>query len=628
MRPFSTSCLAHHLVMLAMLVGLVACNNDDDSSDPSMVDDNNDNLPTFGNALAVGDQLPSDRSIILVDEVTLDDPGYLVIREALADHPALPGAIIGLRPLSASSTDVEVSLERPVRINETLFATLHVESNDNDSFDFEDSPGVDPPALDAQRLPTSASFTISLGKPSLTTVDQSIEAPVWMVWARIDEVLTTSRHNFVALHESIDDLSSPLGVVALEGFEHQDVLVPFGTPIPHNTTLFATLHEDLGEIGVFEPALDTPIIANQDGALLSSSFTMTLEPVPNASLECAFVSRASIQACVEPSRRLPLDLDFRANHDGSLVVRYTDVNGDPRAARFPVSAGDTSLPDTARLPVAHACPTTFDLSLLVEVEGVDPLSTEQPIPYATDATGSPAVCSVDVPAEQAVPLIADLRIAPANRVEFTSTINGFDTLARASAFIALIDPERSEIMGFAQQTSRTQSLSIELSQPIIQGQNLTLVAYADEGERGVFNPEGRIPEGDDPEIASLEDPTQPLAFDFTAMDLGTSEPFITTLEQSATQSISVRQTVHAQDALIVVFAQTNGRPDEFLGFTAVTAGVNQDVTVDLSRQLVEGESLYVGLHSDDGNQSWDDAATDPVLVRDARPVTSIITIAP
>lgn len=610
------------------LLGLMGCPEDVDEADPDASD--KVVIPAFENAIVASDQLPDDLTIITVERVDLDAPGYIVVREALPASPDLPGKTIAIAPVQRSASNLKVTLDRPAVPGERLFATLHVESNDNDSFNFDQTPGIDPPALDVLGLPASASFSINLPPPGAITVeDQGVMARVWADEVIISSVTSPQRRSLLALHTSLDDLTRPVGVIALSTFSSEQVPITLNAPVPHNTKLFAVLHQDLGAQESFDADLDLPILQND--APISTSFTVTLDPTPSASLTCT-LDRA---LCTAPSLLLPLDIALKADHDGELLVRYTDTTGEPREALYPVSALDTSTSDLM-LPTA-ACDTAFEVSLLVSVDGVDPL-TAATLPFATNADGAPVTCTV---AEQPADLVSDIIVDPADTLSLTSTIAGFSLLQNASAFItvssvdAMVEPTDedidAELLGVIQQTERVQDLTIQLNRPLIEGELVLIAAHDDQNTIGVFEAEqvlrafGKNPAPIDPEMMA---PPVYLQSSHVIEAVGTSEPFLTVTGEPAADinTLSVRQSVAQGAALVVVFDDGGGRPGDPLGFGAVPAGVNQDISVTLSRDTIAEETLYVLLLDDDGNQIYDDIFTDPVFVRDAAPVMQVVTV--
>jgi len=106
------------------------------------------------NAVVVDDQRPG--SAVTVAEVYLAAPGYVVIHEA-------SGAILGSSTLlpAGRSNDVQVTLNRPTKENETLNAMLHFEKNADRTF----QASTDTPVESRLGGPIMGTFMITSSAP-------------------------------------------------------------------------------------------------------------------------------------------------------------------------------------------------------------------------------------------------------------------------------------------------------------------------------------------------------------------------------------------------------------------------------------------------------------------------------
>lgn len=98
-------------------------------------------LREVANGLIASGRLAGDP--IIIEEVKLSEPGYVVIHE---DDGGAPGAIIGVSDFLSAGTKkgVEIQLDRASVVGETLWAMLHGDNGDGE-FEF---PGADAPLQD------------------------------------------------------------------------------------------------------------------------------------------------------------------------------------------------------------------------------------------------------------------------------------------------------------------------------------------------------------------------------------------------------------------------------------------------------------------------------------------------
>lgn len=106
-----------------------------------------------GNSLSMQDTTPGDT--VTLANVTLDDPGYIVIH---ADANGSPGEVIGHSDLlsEGENSNVVINLDRSSSNGETLYAMVH---NDNGDGQYE-FPGADNPAVDDDGNTVMVSFTV------------------------------------------------------------------------------------------------------------------------------------------------------------------------------------------------------------------------------------------------------------------------------------------------------------------------------------------------------------------------------------------------------------------------------------------------------------------------------------
>ncbi|MGM0718505.1 MAG: DUF7282 domain-containing protein, partial [Halobacteriota archaeon] len=87
----------------------------------------------------------TDGSTVTVDSARLDDGGFVVIHDStLLDGEVIPSVIGASEYLEAGEVeDLEVELDEPLEEDDTLIAMPHQDTNDNETYDFNDSEGED-----------------------------------------------------------------------------------------------------------------------------------------------------------------------------------------------------------------------------------------------------------------------------------------------------------------------------------------------------------------------------------------------------------------------------------------------------------------------------------------------------
>ncbi|OGM26434.1 hypothetical protein A2962_02970 [Candidatus Woesebacteria bacterium RIFCSPLOWO2_01_FULL_39_61] len=73
---------------------------------------------------------------------------------------------------------------------------------------------------------------------------------------------------------------------------------------------------------------------------------------------------------------------------------------------------------------------------------------------------------------------------------------------------------------------------------------------------------------------------------------------------------------------VVLYKDDGGNTDSIIGISGLLqSGDNIRVEIKLNKKLVNGEKVYLGLHSDDGNAAFDGPRKDiPIMTRGAIPV--------
>lgn len=272
-------------------------------------------------AVIVGDQT-LDGQVVTVAAVTAAQAGWMVIH---ADDSGAPGTVLGQTRVSiGESTDVLVGLEEAVEGEVTLWAMLHVDEGEAGIYEF---PGPDGPVLLDDAI-VMASFTATAtAVEEEETLDEASEeaAPVeeetteetpatdeeaaeeaTVNAAATDETASItvidqgSSGNNVAVLQAVltqagwlviysDENDAPgqvLGQTNLPWGTTANIIVTLEEPISGETKLWAMLHADEGEVGVFEfPGSDVPLTA--DGEAVMASFTAIVTGDDEAVVEAA-----------------------------------------------------------------------------------------------------------------------------------------------------------------------------------------------------------------------------------------------------------------------------------------------------------------------------------------------------
>jgi hypothetical protein len=139
---------------------LAGCTDDDDDNGDDDLDNGDDDLDNGDDDNGIDDEeTPEDASVMLseqesegdmsvvVDEVALPEGGFVAIHdETLLTEEDPIGSNVGISEYLETGTheDVEVDLDREIDTEgETLIAMPHMDTNDNEEYDFVTSEGED-----------------------------------------------------------------------------------------------------------------------------------------------------------------------------------------------------------------------------------------------------------------------------------------------------------------------------------------------------------------------------------------------------------------------------------------------------------------------------------------------------
>ncbi len=230
-----------------------------------------DSPPLPRSAITVVNQTPTTTDVVRIDEVLTQADGFIAIVQRVDGGPSDP--TIGLAPITATvTTDLDVALERPVVGGETLYARLHVDSDEDGNYEWTPDGDVDPivkyAGSDVIVAFTITSTTLPIA-PSILVDDQDLANTVTIKSA------VTSTAGFVVVRE--DTTSDPLvyGVQAIEAGLNPVIAVALtattAAPVA-NDSLEAIVIRDEDQDGEYDPAIDMPVMS--DGEPVSTTFTV------------------------------------------------------------------------------------------------------------------------------------------------------------------------------------------------------------------------------------------------------------------------------------------------------------------------------------------------------------------
>ncbi len=184
----------------------------------------------------------SDQAIVngkvTVEKVVSDGAGWIVIH-AQADGG--PGPILGFSPVAdGENSNVVVEIDA-TGATPTLYAMLHTDAGQIGTWEFPDGPDA-PVTVGDQVVTPPFNVTVGVGVADQAIADSKVtvakvfsDGPGWIV-----------------IHAQVDGKPGPiLGFSPLADGENTDVAVEIDTS-GATETLYAMLHTDAGEIGIWE----------------------------------------------------------------------------------------------------------------------------------------------------------------------------------------------------------------------------------------------------------------------------------------------------------------------------------------------------------------------------------------
>lgn len=114
--------------------------------------------------------------------------------------------------------------------------------------------------------------------------------------------------------------------------------------------------------------------------------------------------------------------------------------------------------------------------------------------------------------------------------------------------------------------------------------------------------------------------------DSSGLVIGSNAIYIA--EQMPGNSVEVQVARLEKPGFVVIYKDASGVPDEILGVSNfLLEGETKNLEITLSRETVEGETIYAMLHFDDGDQVFNAASDLPALdASSSEPVMMIVSV--
>jgi hypothetical protein len=534
-----------------------------------------------------------------IASVTAAADGYIVIHEADENGELVVAPAIGFAAVSqGENSNVRVTLDREAVDGETLFAMLHTEDGGNDTYD---GPADDAPVLGEDGNPIAPDFTVTVSAegptPSVTVNDQTLSRDA-ADKVTIAEVVAAA-DGYIVIHEADENgdlVTDPaIGFAAVTAGTNTDVEVTLTREAVEGETLFAMLHtEDTGNDTYDGPADDLPVM-DADGMVITPSFTVSFELLDGVTVSDQTADPANVVTIAQ----------VNATAAGYIVIHQADADGnlvvEPAIGVAAVSlGGNTDVQVTLDRPVIDG-ETLFAMLHSEDNSNstYDGPGVDAPV---TDSNGDIITPGFTVAAGTSEPFVTvqDQLADPANEVVIDQV------LYSADGWIVIHEDNGNApgpVIGkSAISAGVNTSVTVTLDRNVISGEKLYAMLHSDDGD-GMYE----FPGPDAPVMDANGDVVTP---SFTAT---TPENMVTVADQTVgdvSTVISIGSAYTLQSGHVVVYANDNGAPGDLLGSVAVSQGNNTNLDVELARPLANGEEVFVRLHGDDGNGTFDGAGTD------------------
>jgi hypothetical protein len=582
------------LLLLALLLAALGCGDDDDNK-PNIKPGNNDmgdmdpDMVVAGAQLTIADQTLTDTAQVSASRVVADSASFVAIYATDASGKA--AALLGHAPVAAGTTnDVTISLSRSVTHQEKLIAQLHVDSPADGQFMPSADGSSDPIALDADSRSIRRTFVASFNP--LVRVQAQSPAPLNVVTV---EQVTSRGAGFLAIHEqrANGQIGAPIGHVAVvNGSANTNLSITLNRDLSDGETLYAALHVDDPADGqfTFGTGNEDPIALDDAMVSVAPSFTITVTTITP--------SITVTDQTVNPIDEVTIS---RAVSDGPgwVVVHANDGQGLPGEI-----LGQTALVGgehnnvKVRLSRDVVSGETLIAALHKDAGTIGTFEFPGADVAVSDAQGTPVRFGFIVLIAQGEPAIEvqDQEADPINTVTIKRVT------ARTPGFLVIYEADPNgvnalgSIIGATPVNAGVNSrVAVLLSRAARHDETLTAALHLDLGDAGVFEYPG-------PDDLVVDMMSQPVARTFRTYVTNTQTPSVSVLAQDPNplNRVVIEQVVYGANGWIVIHEDNAGQPGAVLGRTRLMPGVTRNVAVTLSRDAVDGETLYAMLHKDEG----------------------------
>ncbi len=428
--------------------------------------------------------------------------------------------------------------------------------------------------------------------PSVTVENQTLDPANRVVVKKV----ASPGKGFIVIHADNAGAPGPvLGNSAVGNGDNLDVVVTLSRDATDGERLYAMLHKDDGQPGVYEfdgvNGIDGPVLG-QNELPIAPGFTVTVMSgvTPAVTVEDQTADPANqvvVRLAVSDGPGFIVIHEDAMGAPGPVLGNAALSNGNNRDVRVTLSRDAV---DGERLyAMLH---TDTGMIGTYEFDGMNML--DGPVRDANGDVITPAF-TVTVPVA-IVPSVTveDQTVSPLNRVVIAEAVSD------GAGFIVIHEQTMAGMIGgvignAALSGGTNTDVEVTLSREVIAGETLYAMLHTDTGVIGTYEFDGM--NGLDAPVSDANGDviTPPFVVDFA--------PSVTAMDQSlsATDRVRVPMAI-SRGAGFVVIHESNGMGSfgGVLGNVALANGTNRDLEIVLSRHARNGETLYAMLHTDTG----------------------------
>jgi len=534
-------------------------------------------------AVEVDNQTLAATDKVTVRLVTSDGAGFIVIHED--NGMGSFGAVLGNTAVShGNNMNVEVTLDRHAVHDETLYAMLHTDDGMAGVYEFNGMNGLDGPVMDMGGAVIAPSFTAQF-EPSVTVNDQPLDPT-----NQVSIAMAISRGSgFVVIHEDngMGSFGAVIGNVALTNGTNRDLTITLDRSATHGETLYAMLHTDTGVIGTYEfdgmNGLDGPVM-NAGGMVITPSFDVSFDSMVEVADQWLDPTNE-----VTVAKAVSRGAGFVVFHEDDGMGGFGAVIGHAALANgtnvdVAVTLDRAAVNGETIYAMLHTDTNTIGTYEFDGMNGFDgPV-----LDAATMVIAPPMVVSFSEV------VVANQTVSPTDRVMIDSvTTNG-------PSFVVIHESNGMGSFGAvigntAIGTGTSTAVAVTLDRSVVRGETLYAMLHTDDGAIGTYEFDG---------MNGLDGPITVNGAVVTPPFDVTFEPSVTVMDQTvgmALDEVMIAAAVSPGPGFLVVHEDNGmGGFGAVIGNAALVNGDNAAVTVTLTRDTVNGETLYGMLHYDTG----------------------------